>query len=108
MAITYTWSFPQFDVAKAEDGLTDVVKTIHWRYDAADGDHSAGVYGSAGVGAPDSANFIPFANLTEEWAIAAVSESVDVPAMQAALAANIANQIDPPIVPMNPPFTQNG
>ena len=52
----FTWSFPQFDVAKAEDGLTDVVKTIHWRYDAVDGDYSAsttfitflnpGIYGS--------------------------------------------------------------
>lgn len=26
---TYAWTFPQFDVAKSEDGLTDVVKTIH-------------------------------------------------------------------------------
>ena len=102
MAITYTWSFPQFDVAKAEDGLTDVVKTIHWRYDATDGDHSAGVYGSAGLGAPDSGNFIPFANLTEAWAISAIA--LDVPAMQASLEAQIAAAKNPPIVPMTPPF----
>jgi hypothetical protein len=101
---TYTWSFPQFDVAKAEDGLTDVVKTIHWRYDAVDGDHSAGVYGSAGVGAPNPADFIPFADLTEAWAIAAVSETVDVPAMDVNLAAQIAIAMDPPIVPMGAPF----
>ena len=31
---TYTWSFPQFDTAPSEDGLTNVVKTIHWRLDA--------------------------------------------------------------------------
>jgi hypothetical protein len=105
---TFTWSFPQFDVAKAEDGLTDVVKTIHWRYDAKDGAFNAGAYGSVGLGAPDSGNFIPFANLTEAWAVETVSASVDVPAMDINLAKNIANQINPPIVPMNPPFTQNG
>jgi len=102
MAITYTWSFPQFDVAKAEDGLTDVVKTIHWRYNATDGDHSAGVYGSAGLGAPDSASFVPFANLTEAWAISAIA--LDVPAMQASLEAQIAAAKNPPIVQMTPPF----
>jgi hypothetical protein len=102
MAITYTWSFPQFDVAKAEDGLTDVVKVIHWRYDAVDGDHSAGVYGSAGLGAPDSGNFIPFANLTEEWAISAIA--LDVPAMQASLEAQISAAKNPPVVSMAAPF----
>jgi hypothetical protein len=101
---TFTWSFPQFDVAKAEDGLTDVVKTIHWRYDAVDGNYTAGAYGSVGLGTPDAQGFIPFASLTEAWAVEAVSASVDVPAMQAALTANIADQIDPPIVPMTPPF----
>jgi hypothetical protein len=101
---TFTWSFPQFDVAKAEDGLTDVVKTIHWRYDAVDGDYSAGSYGTVGVGAPNPTDFIPFASLTEAWAIAAVSESVDVPAMNTSLEAQIATAKNPPIVPMNAPF----
>jgi hypothetical protein len=104
MAITYTWSFPQFDVAKAEDGLTDVVKTIHWRYDAVDGNYTASSFGAVGLETPDAQRFIPFASLTEVWAVDAVSASVDVPVMQAALTVNIANQIDPPIVPMTPPF----
>ena len=101
---TFTWSFPQFDVAKAEDGLTDVVKTIHWRYDAVDGDYSAGAYGSVGVGAPNPTDFISFASLTEAWAIAAVSESVDVPAMTTGLEAQIATAKNPPVVPMTAPF----
>jgi hypothetical protein len=101
---TFTWSFPQFDVAKAEDGLTDVVKTIHWRYDAVDGDYSAGSYGSVGVGAPNPTDFISFASLTEAWAIAAVSESVDVPAMTTGLEAQIATAKNPPVVPMTAPF----
>lgn len=103
---TYTWSFPQFDFAKSEDGLTDVVKTIHWRYDATDGAFSAGAYGSCGLGAPESGSFIPFANLTEAWAIAAVSASVDVPALDVSLAAQIANEKNPPVVSIAPPFAE--
>ena len=31
---TYTWDFPTFDTAPSEDGLSDVIKTIHYRYTA--------------------------------------------------------------------------
>ena len=44
MAITYEWSFPNF-----ETDSENVVKTIHWRYTAVDGEHSASMYGSAQV-----------------------------------------------------------
>jgi len=101
---TYTWSFPQFDVAKSEDGLTDVVKVIHWRYDAADGDVSAGAYGSCGLGAPESGSFIPFANLTEAWAIACVTAQINLEEVKAALEKQIDTQKNPPLVPMAAPF----
>ena len=104
MAIVYTWSFPQFDVVPSEDGMTDVVKTIHWRYDAVDGDYSAGAYGTVGLGEPNPTDFIPYNQLTEQWTIDAVSASVDVPAMQEALAKQIADEKNPPVVPMQPPF----
>lgn len=106
MSITYLWNFPVFDVVKTEDGLTDVVQTIHWIYAATDGTYTASNYGTVGLGAPNPQDFIPYADLTEAWAIQACSASLDVPAMNASLAANIANQIDPPIVPMTPPFQQ--
>jgi len=41
MAITYEWSFPNF-----ETDADNKVKTIHWRYTAVDGDNSASMYGS--------------------------------------------------------------
>ena len=31
MANAYTWDFPTVDTAPSEDGLSDVIKTIHWR-----------------------------------------------------------------------------
>jgi hypothetical protein len=101
---TYTWSFPQFDVAKAEDGLTDVVKTIHWRYDAQDGVFSAGAYGSVGLGQPDPDAFVPYTQITAEWAIACVTAQINLEDAKAALEKQIENQKNPPVVPMVPPF----
>jgi hypothetical protein len=101
---TFTWSFPQFDVVPSEDGLTDVVKTIHWRYDAVDGEYAAGAYGTVGLGEPNPTDFIPYDQLTEAWAINAVSASINVPEMQAALEKQIADEKNPPIVPMAPPW----
>lgn len=101
---TYTWSFPQFDVAKAEDGLTDVVKTIHWRYDATDGAFSAGAYGSCGLEAPDANAFVPYTQITAEWAIACVTAQVNLEELNAALDKQIETQKNPPVVPMVPPF----
>jgi len=103
---TFKWSFPQFDVIKSEDGLTDVVKTIHWIYAAVDGAYTASACGTVGLGAPNPADFIPYNQLTEAWAISVCSASLDVPSMNVSLAANIADQIDPPITPMSPPFSQ--
>ena len=106
MAIVYTWKFPQFDVIPSEDGLTDVVKTIHWQYTAQDGDIAVFSYGTVALGAPNPQDFIPYDQITEQWAIDAVSQSVDIPSLQASLAQDIANKINPPIIPMAPPFQQ--
>jgi len=101
---TFTWSFPQFDVAKSEDGLTDVVKTIHWRYDAVDGDISAGAYGSLGLEAPDPNAFIPYTQITAQWAIGCVTAQINLEEVNTALERQIENQKNPPVVPMVPPF----
>jgi hypothetical protein len=39
MANTYTWDFPALDTAPSEDGLSDVIKTIHWRITAVSDDN---------------------------------------------------------------------
>jgi hypothetical protein len=104
MSITYTWSFPQFDVAKAEDGLTDVVKTIHWRYDATDGKVSCGCYGTVALDAPNPSDFTPYSALTADWCIAACSDKLDMTEINQKLEDQIALLNNPPVVPMVPPF----
>ncbi len=104
MSIVYTWSFPQFEVAPSEDGLTNVVSVIHWRLDALDGIYSAGAYGTVALGAPDPAAFTPYDQITEQWAIDAVSANIDLPVVESALTGEIAKKQNPPTVPMAPPF----
>jgi len=106
MAIAHSWTFPQFDVAPSEDGLTQVVKTIHWRLDAIDGGVQAGAYGSVALGAPNPEAFMPFDKITEAWAIEQTSALINVEEIKAALAGEINKKKNPPVVPVLPPFAQ--
>jgi hypothetical protein len=89
MAITYEWSFPNF-----ECDSENKVKTIHWSYTAVEGEYSANVYGScAGLEGMD------FDAMTKEHAISCVTANgqseVD---MQTNLASQIEAQKNPVIV----------
>lgn len=102
MSITYNWTISQLECKPQEDNVQDVVVTIHWRLDGADGEYSAGVYGSVATkpyeaGAP----FIPYADLTQEIVVGWVEEALgeeQVQAYKENIAGQIANQINPPIV----------
>lgn len=70
MTITYAWSFPKFEVMPSLDGLTDVVKRIHWTLTGTDADgNSASESGVANLGKPDGDSFLAFDDLTEEQVI---------------------------------------
>jgi hypothetical protein len=71
MAITYEWSFPNF-----ETNSENVVKTIHWRYTATEtvgeDTHTASVYGSCA--GSDTMNFD---SMTKDNCVACVLENED-------------------------------
>ena len=87
MAITYEWSFPNF-----ETDQDNKVKVIHWRYTAVDGEYSATMYGSDGQTSDQD-----FDSITKEDAIACVLEHSDKTEddMKANLDAQIASQKAP-------------
>lgn len=105
---TYKWNFPQFDVANAVNGCTNVVKTIHWRLTAINGNVQEGAYGSVALDDPDPASFVQLADVTEDWAIAAVTAKLEPPLdkVKEALEAVIAQKMAPPVFPVVPPFAQ--
>jgi len=82
MAITYEWSFPNF-----ETDSENVVKTIHWRYTAVDGEHSASMYGSCA-----GSEGMNFDAMNKEHCINCVLENQDT--SEADMQSNLSSQID--------------
>lgn len=105
MSDSFNWVIEQLDCYPEQDGETDVVFTVHWRLNAVDGEYGATAYGTVGVSYAPGQPFTPYADLTEAqvvgWVQAALGPE-QVAQMEAALAANIAAQINPPVV--SPPL----
>jgi len=87
--MTTTWKIAQLD-RQTSDGL---VTTAHYRVDVVDGEHTAGSYGTVGFERGES--FIAYESLTEAQVIAWVKDKLDVEAIEASLAAQIALQKAP-------------
>ena len=86
---TYKWVISDLK-AKIQDGeLSNVIETIHYRYQAEDGEHSADVYGSVGLESPEADSFIPADELTvadvEGW----LESKLDVEGLKAGLDAQL-------------------
>ena len=84
---TYEWSFPNF-----ECDSENRVKTIHWRYTAVDGEHSASMYGSCA-----GSEGMNFDSMTKEHCENCVLENQDttIEDMQSNLSAQIEEQKNP-------------
>ena len=80
--ITYEWSFPNF-----ECDSENKVKTIHWRYTAVDGEHSASMYGSCA-----GSEGMDFDAMTKEHCISCVLEKQEQ--TEEEMQSNLSSQID--------------
>jgi len=100
----FTWSFPQFIVNPLYDGLTNVVTAINWVCTGTNGLVTSSSSGTVQLGTPNPAEFVPYADITQEMAFQWVSQSISITGVEAAIAAQI-NQISTPQVqPQKPPF----
>ena len=69
MANTYTWKINQLDAKIHEDGLNNVIYTIHWTYIATDDSEepiSASSIGCLAVKYNEGDPFIPYNELTKD------------------------------------------
>jgi len=117
MAITYTWNIASLDVVptKTIGGVeyTDVIKTVHWRLRADEGDYTAGAYGAVDMDTEnvDANTFVQFSELTAQtivsWAAALINDQDEgrVAAIKAALEAQIEEQKVPKTVQKLPATT---
>jgi len=101
MAITYKWDIPTMNAHIESDGQENVIYTVHYRYSGSE--ESGGVtYSSTNIGTQSytyvaGEPFTPYENTEafEAIVIGWLEGSLDVPAMQASIAASIQSQIAP-------------
>ena len=101
MAITYTWSIPQMNAHIEAEGENNVIYTVHYIYLGTE--TSGGVtYSDNNMGTQSYAyvsgdTFVPYedSEAFEDVVIGWLEGSLDVPAMQATIAASIESQITP-------------
>ena len=104
--ITYKWIFSAFDCKISEEGMQDVVTTVHWRYNGTNEDGiSAEVYGAQGVGEPNPDAFTPYPELSEEQVIGWMESVIDMEAMNANIDAQIEAIINPVNVTLQAPWS---
>lgn len=103
--ITYTWSISRLDCALAENGLTDVVKVIHWGYTGQDENGvSASLNNSYPLPEPNPEAFTDYSTLTEETVIGWLESSLDVRYLQTTITNQIVCKYNPPITPLPLPW----
>ena len=91
MAVTWT-------ISTLERNTDDGVVVAHWRASDADGDHSGSSYGTCGFTPDaDADGYTAYADITEAQAIGWVKADVDADAVEASIAAQIADSKAPAI-----------
>jgi hypothetical protein len=105
--ITYTWSIFRLDCAPLENGLTDVVKVIHWGLTGIDENGvSAYFNNSYPLPSPTPEQFTDYSTLTEADVIGWLEGNLDVGYLQTYLANEITSKYNPPITPLPLPWVK--
>ena len=101
MAITYKWDIPQMNAHIESEGEDNVIYTVHYRYTGSE-ESGGETYSSTNIGTQGytyvaGEPFVPYADTEafEDVVIGWLEDSLDVPAMQASIAATIALEITP-------------
>lgn len=105
MSITYNWIISQLNCYPQDAGQTDVVFTVHWTLNGTDGTYDGSIYGTSNVTYTSGEPFTPYADLTESQVIGWVESALgpeQVIVLQANIAQQIQDQINPPVV--SPPL----
>jgi hypothetical protein len=96
-----TWVIEQMNCYPTYESQTDVVFNVHWRANATDGTYNATSYGTVGVTYEAGSPYTPYADLTQAQVVGWVQDAIgpeQVVSIEAELATNIANQVNPPVI----------
>jgi hypothetical protein len=115
MAISYNWTINPLECYPTSSEGPDFVFVAHWQLHASeevDGKtYTSTSIGTQSVPTTTGSAFIPFEELTlpvvQEWVTTAMGAE-QVANLEASLATNIANQINPPVVTLQSPWLPTG
>jgi len=102
--INYQWIISQLDTIPSEDGLTDVVKVVHWTRTAQQGDINVSCYGTMSCTTPSKTDFTAYPDLTYEQVCSWLDAGLDVESIDLGLDNQIENIINPPIIVLPLPW----
>ena len=101
MAITYKWDIPQMNAHIQAEGEDNVIYTVHYRYTGSE-ESGGEIYSSTNIGTESytyvaGEPFVPYEDTEafEAVVIGWLEGSLNLPAMQASIAASIESQIIP-------------
>ncbi|WP_296683212.1 hypothetical protein [Flavobacterium sp.] len=81
--INFEWNINPMDCIIDDDGMTNVIQTVHWRLTGTDENEiSSSVYGAQSFPKPSEEGFIPFEELTKEIVVSWLEATLDVPALE--------------------------
>jgi hypothetical protein len=97
--ITLSWIIERLLVRKVECTYSDVVITADWRCNGSQESFSGTCYGSASFAPPSGSGFTPYDQLTQDQVLGwCFANGVDKTAIEANVTAQIADQINPPVI----------
>ena len=102
--INYNWIISAMECIKNEGDLQDVVISIHWRYKAEKDGFNTDIYGETSMPLPTGEDFTPYEDLTKDQVCGWLEATLDVPAMEQTLEAQLDLLINPINVTLQPPF----
>ena len=108
MSTIYQWIINELSTAPSEDGLTDVVKVVHYTRTAEQyvGGEPILVssYGTMGCTTPSSTDFTAYPDLTYDQVCSWLNLGLDTEAIDLGLDKQIENIINPPIIVLPLPW----
>ena len=93
--IEFKWEIGELDVLPARKGFENVVRAIHYKFHAIEGEDRLEATGTVPLALPvEGREYLPLSEITEAWCIEQISAVVDVEGLQEMLTATFERSRD--------------
>ena len=104
---TYNWVINELSTAPSEDGLTDVVKIVHWSRIATQDEIVVSSYGTMNCTTPSETDFTAYPDLTQAQVCLWLENGLDTETIDLNLDKQIENIINPPLIVLPLPWSNS-